>query len=173
MIGAASGCDRNSATPINFTLPTTYPVEGGVIANGTVTFKYKNGGGSLVTCTYKGGSSSASPATKADINAGRYLNFQSCSDGLPVTTPRTGNHFEISVTPAPGLPVTVNTPVRADGACSDKMEIMSAQTTTQLHDSFNWASATKLPATNSDGSPTLYNAWVYIRSKDDAIKLRQ
>src|SRR6185295_10854510 len=148
-------------------------IRGGNIANGTVTFTFVNTSGVTVTCTYKGGSPNANPATKAELNAGRYLTLQSCTDGLAASAPRQGSNFGLSVAPVAGLPVTVNTPVRADGACSDEMEIMSAQTTTQLHDSFNWNAATKVAATNTNGTPTLYYAWVYIHSKQDAIRLRQ
>lgn len=175
---------RTSSTVVSFKLPQSYPVEGGIIGNGKVIFTFQTGSASAVTCTYLGGASTSKPSTQAELNAGRLLKFQSCTDGLPVTTRRQGTKFTLSVSSVVGYPVTVDAPVVADAACSDTMELLSAQETQQMYESFSWttARATSWPggdkvghvaANNTDGTPALYYAWVYLHTPEDALNLRK
>jgi hypothetical protein len=172
--GGATGTISTTARPegpITFTLPQSYPVSGGTIGSGCVDFEFKTTASQTVTCRYCGGSSTATPTSPAELNKGRTLHFQSCSDGLPRETPRTGTEFELSTDPIPGYPFTVNAPVTRDGACSENLELLSAAQTTQMRESFRW-SGTR-PATNADGTPALYYAWILIRTKEDALNLRR
>lgn len=163
----------DSPSPVGFNLPTSYPLGGGEICNSTVTFRFRQGTSPLVTCTYRGGSTTSTPTTEPELNAGRTLHFQSCSDGLPASTRRTANHFELSVTPCPGFAVTVNPPVVNDNACSEQLELLTVEQTRQMRQSFTWAGKQKLQETNPDGTPALYYAWVLIRNKTEALALKQ
>jgi hypothetical protein len=182
--GGTPTTTSSSPTVVKFTLPQSYPVEGGIIANGTVTFTFHNGSGAPVTCTYRGGSPTATPTTQTELNAGRILLFQSCSDGLPASTQRQGTSFTLTVTSTPGYPVTVNAPATATGACSDKLELLSAQQTQQMFDSFSWTAVRNqtwpggdktghVAKNNPDGTPALYYGWVYLHTVQDAINLRK
>lgn len=164
---------RNTPVPVIFNLPTSYPVAGGEICNSTVTFRFSQSLGPLVTCTYQGGASTNQPATADELNKGRTLNFVSCSDGLPPTAQRRATHFELAVAPCPGFPVSVTAPVVNDGACSENLELLSVSQTKQMHDSFNWQTAQKVPATNPDGTHTLYYAWLFVRNKDELLAIRK
>ena len=42
-----------------------------------------------------------------------------------------------------------------------------------MRQNFNWSNATKVPADNSDGTPTLYYAWIHIRDKHEALSLKK
>jgi len=154
-------------------LPTSYPVTGGEIGNGTVIFTFHVPSGATVTCTYVGGASSASPSTADDLNLGRTLNFQSCSDGLPASTKRTGDDFSLQVNGVPGFPVDVGSPAIVDGACSDELQLLTPVQTQQMRESFTWSGKTSVATTNSDGTPTLYYAWVLLKTETDALNLRK
>jgi hypothetical protein len=170
------GNPTSTETPgrtIDFNLPATYPVAGGIIGNGTVTFTFRTPAGQTITCTYRGGSPTATPSTPVDLNLGRVLTFQSCSDNLPATTARQGTHFTTTVTPSPGYPVTVTPPVVNDKGCSEKLEVLTLAETTQMRQSFDWNNAQTLPERNADGSHALYYAWVFVRSPEDMLNLRK
>lgn len=172
---ASAPADSTSTPPIpvTFKMPDDYPVQGGTLANHCITFTYVDTSSSTVTCTYCGGSSTDHPTTALELNLGRTLTFQGCSDGLPASTPRTGTSFTLHVDPVPGLPVTVNAPVTQDGACSESLELLTPAQTQQMRESFTWGSRSHVAATNPDKTPTLYYAWVLLRTKEDAINLRR
>lgn len=163
----------DSPTPITFRLPERRHIEGGNLGNGTVVFTFRNGGGSAVTCTFRGGGGTAAPGTVEELNGGRYMNFESCSNGSVAGSTHTATHFEMTVNPAPGYPVTVTAPVTQDGACSDSLELFSVEETKQLRQSFNWVNASKVAENNPDGKPALYYAYVYLSNTNDAINLRK
>jgi hypothetical protein len=163
----------DSPTPITFTLPAQHPVEGGTIGNGTVTFTFGDGSSTPVTCTYRGGAGTATPATAEELNAGRYLDFDGCSDGSVANSTHTATHFETTVNPVPGYSVTVDAPVTKDGACSEEMEFLTAYETTSIRSAFSWDSAPRVAETNPDGTPALYYAYVYLSNANDAVNLRK
>ena len=131
--------------PTTFVLPTQYPVAGGVIGNGTVTFGFTTPAGNQVTCTYKGGSTTAAPTDANELNLGRQLKFVSCSDGLSAGTKRTATKTTMTVTPSPGYPVTVSSPIQAAGGCHESLEILSAAQTHQMRTSFSWPARSTSP----------------------------
>jgi len=159
-------------SPLTFSLPASYPVQGGVIGNGHVDFTFQTSGSS-VTCTYVGGSSTSSPANQSELTKGMQLTFQSCSDGLPPTTVRTATSYTLVVTAIPGYPVSITPPVTRDGHCSEEIELLSAAQTYQMVSTFNWNTKTKVAEVDAQNRPTLYPAWIYIRDKDDLRALRQ
>jgi len=163
----------NPGRTVTFTLPTDYSVEGGVIANGTLQMSFTTPTGTTITCTYKGQSSTSVPTTAVDLIMARILKFVSCSDGKPASATRQGTTFTTTVTPAPGLPVTVATPMREVGACHEKVEIISALETYQLRKNFKWSSVTTVGETDPAGNPALYYAWAYVRSRDDLLNLKK
>jgi len=162
-----------STTTRTFTLRQDQTVGGGVIGNGTVTFRYRDGSGPWVTCTYKGQSSVAAPSTAAELIKGTHLVFQSCSDGRPSGAGRTGTQFELSATPSPGYPVTLKSPMLEPRSCDDDMELLSPDQTRQMRANFDWSKAKKVDATTPDRRPALYYAWIYIRNKDEALALKK
>ena len=161
-----------SITPISFTMPETYPVTGGIIADGTVILEFKTPGSNIVTCTYKGGSATPSPTTPDELNAGRMLHFVSCSDGLEPGNPLEGSDFILTVNPAPGYPVSVSAPIERDGYCSDEMEILSAEETYSLRTRFDWFAQKPVAERNPDETHALYYAYVYIRNLEELAALR-
>lgn len=163
----------NTGRPIGFKIKNKFPVAGGIIGNGTVTFTYTAPNGTSVSCLYRGGSSTNAPATETELINGRYLTFVSCSDGSNAATPRIGTTFTMTVNPIPGFPVEVTAPITEDYACTEELEILSAQETQQMHQSFNWAQKQKVPGKTADGRPSLFYAWVYIQSKAEALALKK
>ncbi len=163
----------DSPSPITFTLPEKQAVQGGNLGNGTVVFTFSGSGGSPVTCTYVGGAGTAQPATKQELNGGRYMNFVSCSDGSLPGSSQTATHFEVTVNSVPGYPVIVSAPVIQDGACSDSLELFTAEETALLRDTFSWSNATTVAENNPDGTPALYYAYVYLSNANDAVNLRK
>lgn len=157
---------------VKFTLPEEYSVASGTLANGKITFRFGNGG-SQVTCTYVGGSSSAAPTTPAELNAGRSAHFESCSDGLAPGVEREADTFQLSVEPAPGYPVGVDSPAQVIDTCSQQLEILSAEDTYQMAHGFSWDTAQKVPVKDQDGRDTLYYAWVYVRNLQERLALKQ
>lgn len=170
--GRTSGASE-SDEPISFRLPESYPVVGGIIGNGSVGFEFLTPGGTLVTCLYNGGSTTSAPADSVELNLGRLLIFAGCSDGLPVDAPREGTRFGLSVSPVPGYPVKVRSPMIGDGFCSGEMELLSADETRRMRAGFDWSAATPVASHNPDGTFALYYAWVYIRDVEEAAALRK
>jgi len=168
-----SSSSGTSTTTREFTLRQDQTVAGGVIGNGTVTFRYRTGSGPWVTCTYKGQSSVAAPSTAAELIKGTHLVFQSCSDGRGSGVGRTGTEFALSATPAPGYPVTLKSPMLEPRSCDDDMELLSPDQTRQMRASFDWSKAKKVDAKTPDGRATLYYAWIYVRNKDEALALKK
>lgn len=158
--------------PVPFKLWDRYPVDGGIIANGTVRFGFTTPEGVVVTCTYRGGSSTAAPTDPDELIKGQQLSFVTCTDGLPPDAPRRGTRFVLEVVPAPGYPVTVRSPTTEDTGCSDEMQLLSADETRQMRRAFRWDQR-PVVARNPDGFFALYYAWVYIRNKDEALALRK
>ncbi len=170
--GTSTTKTASIGTPRKFRLVPKYTVEGGIIGNGTVVFRFNPGSG-FVTCTYKGQSPDAAPDTADELIQGTSLVLQGCSDGQPATAERTANQFELTVNPIPNFPVTVQPPLQRPHVCEDIMELLSPAETRSMRQGFNWSSATKVPDNNPDGSPTLYPAWVYIRNKEEALALKK
>lgn len=170
--GSPAGASGSDET-VSFRLPESYPVAGGIIGNGSVSFGFRAPDGTLVTCLYQGGSSTSAPADPVELNLGRLLIFAGCSDGLPFDAPREGSGFELSVTPIPGYPVSVRSPLIADGFCSDEMELLSGDQTRRMRAAFDWSTATPIDERNPDGTFALYYAWVYIRDIEEAEALRK
>jgi len=162
-----------SATPRTFTLRPDQTVGGGVIGNGTLTFRYRSGTGVWVTCTYKGQSSVPAPNTPDELIKGTHLVFQSCTDGLAPGAGRTGDQFQMSAVPASGYPVTLKSPMLEPKSCDDDMELLSPDQTRQMREGFDWSKAKKVDGTTPDGRATLYYAWIYIRNKDEALALQK
>lgn len=169
--GATVSSEAHPDEPVTFKLPEAYPVSGGTMGNGCARFIFQAPSAASVTCTYCGGSTTGTPNTALELNRGRTLHFQGCSDGLPPSTPRTGTDFTFEVDPPPGYPVTVRSPAIADGGCSETLEILSPTQTTQMRESFTWGGQRE--ATNADGTPALYYAWVLVQNRDDALNLRR
>ncbi|MCI0637127.1 MAG: hypothetical protein L0206_24900, partial [Actinobacteria bacterium] len=157
--------------PISFRLPDSYPVVGGIIGNGSVGFEFLTPGGTLVTCLYNGGSTTSAPADSVELNLGRLLIFAGCSDGLPADAPREGTQFGLSVSPIPGYPVKVRSPMLGDGFCSDEMELLSADQTRRMRAAFDWSAAAPVASRHPDGSFALYYGWVYVRDVEEAAAL--
>lgn len=164
---------KQISEPLSFDLPPTYPVAGGVLANGTVEFSFQNGGGSQIVCTYRGGSSSALPVTQLEANLGRTMTFVSCSDGLGVNTRRTATTFSLTVNPAPGFPVSIEPPMIRHGGCGEIWEEMSPADTYDMATTFDWANQTKVAERDNENRPTLFPAWIYIRNEEDLLSLRK
>jgi hypothetical protein len=163
----------NPSSPTTFTLPPSFPVAAGAIANGTVTVTFNPPGGALVTCTYRGGSSTALPTTNADFELGRILTFVSCSDGRPAGVPRTGSNFTLTVNRTSTLPVTVTLPLD-DNACGHEFDILSPVDTLNMHDSFHWSAHQKPVAEkNPDTTPALYYAWMYVKNRDELLQVKK
>ena len=167
----ASSGSLPSAEP--FRLRDKYTVAGGIIGNGTATFRFRLGSGAWTTCIYEGQSSDAAPTTPDELIKGTLLVLQSCSDGLAAGAWRSADQFELSVDPTPGYPVIVDAPLLRPEACDDSMELLTVAQTHEMRSQFNWNSATKVGATNTDGTPALYYAWIYIRNKDEALALKK
>ena len=162
--------------PVPFHLPKSFDV-GGVLANGTATVTYTSCTGPVVTCTFQGGSASATPTTVEDLEAGRTATFVSCSDGQPVTALRCGTNFFMSTQPVPGWPVTVDLSLD-DRACNTKVDLLTPLQTRQMLDSFHWPDPSKPAPTvaemAADGkTPNLYYGWVYLHDTKDLLRLRQ
>ncbi|MFC1643060.1 hypothetical protein ACFL5O_10325, partial [Myxococcota bacterium] len=51
--------------------------------------------------------------------------------------------------------------------------LLSAEQTQQMVSSFSWKSAQKVAAVDDENQPTLYYAWVYVRSRAEALALKQ
>jgi hypothetical protein len=180
----ATGAGNSTATaspssPVPFTLTPQFDI-GGEIANGTVVLTFTSPSGTPVTCTFQGGASSATPSTVLDLEAGRLLNFQSCTDGLPANVQRLGTNFGLTVHPVAGWPVSIDMPLD-DQACDASFEMMTGLKTRQLHDSFSWSNQRDvgtsnpdelLPGTNTP-SPALYYAWVYVHNDADMLNLEK
>ncbi|MEP7049392.1 MAG: hypothetical protein ABJB12_03525 [Pseudomonadota bacterium] len=168
-----SSSSATSATPGTFSLRPEYTVGGGIIGNGSVSFRFRLGIAPWVTCTYKGQSSTTTPNTPDELIKGTHLVLQGCSDNLPATTARTADQFELSAAPAAGYPVTVKSPALEPRACDDDMELLSPDQTRQMREGFNWSTAHKVAEITPDGRPTLYYAWVFIRNKAEALALKK
>lgn len=170
------GSGSNTATaqpssPVPFALPAAFDVSG-ELANGTVVVSYTNSSGTSVTCTYKGGASSASPTETLDLEAGRTATLVGCTDGQGAGVLRFGTNFTLTVNSAPGWPVLVDLSLDVR-ACQATFEQLSPSATRQMHDSFNWANATHVDTVSVDGRPTLYYAWVFVKSDQDILLLRK
>ena len=161
----------NPASPVPFTLPASIEVAG-EIANGTAVLTFTNPSGAQVTCTFQGQAPVSNPTARLDLEAGRLLQWTSCTDGLPVTAQRFGTHFSFTVNPVPGWPVSVNLPLD-DRSCAQSFPLITGLETRSLHDSFNWNAVKKVDATNPDGTPTLYYAWVYLHDDNDLLNLKK
>ncbi|HLK35739.1 MAG TPA: hypothetical protein VKU41_03230, partial [Polyangiaceae bacterium] len=172
---ATNTATQTSATPITYTLPSSFDV-GGELGNNTVTLSCSNGG-TTVTCTYRGGSPTSNPTAVLDLEAGRTANFVSCTDGLPANTPRVATSCTLTANPLPNYPLTINLPLD-DNSCSHRFDILTPYQTRQMHDSFAWPDP-KLQTPplvqdpNPDGTPALYYAWVYVKSAQDILSLRK
>jgi hypothetical protein len=175
----SSAGDQTGVTTVDFgsrrrfRLKNEHEVSAGTIANGTVDFRFSTAGGPTVTCTYRGGASNSAPLDYTGLNLGRVLRFASCSDHHPFDWQREATHAELIVHPAPGYKVAVTAPVTADGACSEEFPLVTLEQAAQLRQNFDWKTQTKLAEKNPDGSPTLFYAWVYVKSAKEALALRQ
>lgn len=169
--GTTISSEAHPDEPVTFKLPEAYPVSGGTMGNRCARFIFQTPSAASVTCTYCGGSTTAAPNTALELNRGRTLHFQGCSDELPPSMPRTGTDFTLEVDPPPGYPVTVSSPAIAENGCSDTLEILSPTQTTQMRESFAWGGQRE--TTNADGTPALYYAWVLVQNQDDALNLRR
>jgi len=163
---------QTTGTAVTFQLPATYPVAGGTLGNGTVILTFSEAGGTAVTCTYKGGSPTAQPISELDLNLGRTMHFQSCSDGLPAGTNRRADALEVTVTPSPGYPVSVVAPITKDGSCGEMLELLSPAETYSMVSTFDWSTRPKVAEKDAQDRLTLYYAWIYIASEDDLHALR-
>lgn len=163
----------DTSRSVEFTLHHEYEVAGGIIANGSIEFRYGSSSGALVSCTYVGRAPTATPLSAADLNLGRMLRFTGCSDGRPFSAVRNGTHFEMTVRPVAGYPVTIRPPVTESGGCSDEFPILTPAETTALRQGFDWRAQRRVADRNPDGSPSLYYAWIYIRNRDEALALRK
>lgn len=159
--------------PEPFRLRDEYTVSGGIIGNGTATFRYRLGGGAWQTCTYQGQSSSATPTTSTELIKGTLLVLQSCTDNLPPGAWRKADQFELSVQPSPGYGVIVDAPLLRPAACDDEMELLTVAKTREMREQFSWSSAQKVDGQNPDGSPTLFYGWVYVQNKAEALALKK
>jgi hypothetical protein len=79
----------------------------------------------------------------------------------------------MTVNPIPGFPVEVTAPITEDYACTEELEMLTAQETQQMHESFNWDQKQKVPGKTADGRPSLFYAWVYVQSKAEALSLKK
>jgi hypothetical protein len=161
---------------VPFHVPATFDV-GGVLANGTVTLTYTSCTGQAVTCQYHGGSTSDTPKTDLDLEAGRTAALASCSDGQPATALRCGTSFGLSVQGTPRFPVTVDLSLD-DRACDSNVDLLTPLQTRQMIDSFSWpspilATPPTVAEQNADGTPALYYAWVYLHNSTDQLRLRK
>lgn len=101
------------------------------------------------------------------------MQFVSCSDGLGLSTRRTATKFTLTVNPAPDYQVAIVPPMIKDGGCSELIELLSPAETYAKVTGFDWSQATRVPATDSQGRPTLYYAWIYIKNEKELLALRQ
>ena len=172
--GTGSGpVTSTPGAPIKFKLPQRYPVSGGIIGTGHAIFSFLTPAGQNVTCTYRGGSTGSPPFDEDQLNLGRSLHFESCTDGQPPSTEREATRTTLEVVPTPGYPVTVNAPVILDLACSEVFELLTPEQTTQMRRSFDWFADEFLVAETSGGEPAVYYAWVLIRNKTELLSLRR
>lgn len=163
---------------IEFSLPPSYPLSGGVIGDGTVTLSFGVSGGTEVTCQYQGGSASSQPQTELELNKGRTLHFVECSDGLPPDARREADYVNLAVQLPEDLPdglpgVTVAPPMIEDGSCSDVMQMLSPAETQQMRETFDWSAAQEVAETDTLGRPTLYYAWIYVRDEEEFASLNK
>jgi|GEM_PF-1058200 len=163
----------NPGKPVPFTLPEDQTVNGGLIGNGTMQMSCTTPAGETITCTYQGQSSTAVPTTPEELVKGRILKFVSCSDGKPASATRQCTTFATTVNPAPGLPVTLSTPMREVGACHERVDVISALQTYELRKNFNWANVSPVAETDPAGKPALYYAWVYLRNREEQLNLKK
>jgi len=171
--GGTSTGHATSATPLAFEVPGRLPVTLGNASNGTAVLTYRDGSGALVTCTYRGGSSTAEPDTDLERARGRYYVLQSCSNGKLGGQTDTATQWDLQVNGGdPRSPQTaVELPLGA--GCSGRLEsFISPEETVQLRQAFDWPQTAALPETDSAGLPALRYALIYLESKAqyDALK---
>jgi hypothetical protein len=73
---------QSFTSPVPLVFPSTMPVPEGNLGNQSVSLALTTTGGN-VTCTFKGGASTASPTTPADVALGRVAAFADCDQACP------------------------------------------------------------------------------------------
>lgn len=134
---------------------------------------YVDSSGRSQYCSYRGQLPQGQPSTLEEFALARTLRLVSCTDGLDASARRRSGSFSLQVTGTPSFPVSVSPPITRDGACSEQLELLSAEQTVRMRESFSWEKAQKVVEYNEDGSPTLYFGWVYVRDQEELAAYRK
>lgn len=161
-----------TGTPVEFTIPARLRVSNGNASNGTAELSYRTPAGAIVTCTYRGGSSVASPTTDLDFARGLALELESCSNGLAAGATATGTEWDLVVNGGdPRFPVT-GVDLHLGPGCGGKLEpAITSEETVLLRQGFNWSATSALPVTTnepglSQPAPAMHYAIIYVNNDE-------
>lgn len=171
--GTSTTANGSTASLITFQVPARLPVTLGNAGNASALLTYRDASGTLVSCSYVGGSSTSEPDTDLDRARGRFFVLQSCSNGKAGGETDLGNQWSLQVNGGdPRLPSTqVELPIGR--GCSGRLEsYISPEETVQLRQAFDWLTTAAIPETDPTGLPALRYALIYLETREqyDALK---
>lgn len=167
-----------TSAPVNFTIPARLRVSTGNASNGAAQLTYVNGSGATVTCTYRGGSTVASPTSDLDIARGLFLELQSCSNGLTGGASANATSWDLSLSGGdPRFPET-EVELSLGPGCSGTLPTpLTPAETVQLRQGFSWSATTALPEmVNEPGisqpMPAMHYVLIYVDSKEQYAAMK-
>ena len=173
--GTTHDAEQTATTAVPFTIPDSIRVTQGNAANGTAKLTFVDPAGHTVTCTYRGGSTSPHPrpdTSLVDWAKGFKYYFVSCDNGADALSSASGTTFKLHVISGDGLGTRVVVEQQFGEGCSGTLEDpIDPVTSAQIAESFSWAQTSPLPVTDPSGHPSLYYAWIYLTSPQQAAAL--
>ncbi|MBN2193622.1 MAG: hypothetical protein JW751_12465 [Polyangiaceae bacterium] len=152
---------------IDFRIPERLRVAEGNAGNHDGVFRYRDPDGDIVTCTYRGGASTAEPTTPLDVARGLTYVFVGCSNGAEAGSTASGNEFWLDIA---GVAEPLNGYTMVDmylDGCGGKLDpAFWPDESAQMAQDFSWAVTSPVPETDAQGRPTLYYANIYIEDAE-------
>lgn len=172
--GTSQPSEATSTTPVTFTIPKRIPVRMGNAGNGQFDLKFKDSSGTIVTCTYRGGSRTSHATTDLDRALGLQFLFKTCSNGAVSGQAVNATWVQGNIVSSDDHDIVPKTAVSLDfgGGCSEIITSdISPAEVVALRQDFKWTGASALAEKDPDGHPAMWHGLIYIESKTQLAAL--
>ena len=182
--GEIKEAELTTEAPVEFTLLADIHTTTGNGGNGLVEFAFRELG-SVVTCTYQGGASTAHPTTPLERMKGRVYRFQSCTNGYEAGQFVEADWFSLKLLSGDGAGYSPLIEVmlhlgetQREGtiaaACNDELPPpLLPEDVVQLREMFSWEDVRYLEETDPEGNPAIWHGAIYVSSKEQLALLDQ
>jgi hypothetical protein len=179
----------NFAVATSIAIPDKLSVLRGNAGNGSARLTIEDPAGKKITCTYRGGASSAHPVTALEIAKGSSYKLQSCEGEAGVDRCFESHLGAQGVHPAKRVTLRIDSgdalhaagvteigkflthgDTDGDGndeSCGEIEALLDAEKTAQMRENFSWPATTSVAEFDADAEPTLWYAAIYIRSQEE------